>query len=210
VSLTGRLFALFYDRALASSEEAGLADRRHELLAAAHGQVVEIGAGTGANLAHYPDAVRELVLVEPEEAMRARLQRRLAGTRAAPPARVLGAPAERLPLADESFDCAVSTLVLCSVGEQAQALRELRRVLRPTGSLLFIEHVRADAPRLSRWQDRLEPLWRRCGHGCRPNRDTLAAIEAAGFSLTEVEHGCVPKAPSIVRPMISGVAAAAK
>jgi ubiquinone/menaquinone biosynthesis C-methylase UbiE len=203
MSLWGRVFARVYDRCMAATEAAGLAARRDELLAHATGTVLEIGAGTGANLSRYPDGVREIVLVEPEAPMVARLQARLGEE---PRARIVSSPAEAIPLPDASFDVAVSTLVLCTVEDQAAALSELRRLLRPGGRLLFIEHVRAEDPRLARWQDRLTPLWSRLAHGCRPNRDTLPAIAGAGFAIESVEMGRVPEAPPFVRPMISGIA----
>jgi ubiquinone/menaquinone biosynthesis C-methylase UbiE len=206
VKLWGRVFALLYDRAMAATEEAGLRDRRAALLAHAEGTVVEIGAGTGANLDRYPAAVRELVLVEPEAPMVARLRRRLAELPEAPATRVVQAPAEAIPLPDASCDVAVATLVLCTVRDPAAALAELRRVLRPGGRLLFLEHVRAEDPVLARWQDRAAPLWRLIGHGCHCNRATLQSIRGAGFLVETVEDGRVPKAPRIVRPMIAGTA----
>jgi ubiquinone/menaquinone biosynthesis C-methylase UbiE len=208
MSLWGRIFARYYDRVMADTEAAGLAARRDELLAAASGAVVEIGAGTGANVARYPAAVTELVLVEPEGPMVERLQQRLATVRPSAPARVVQAPAEAIPLPDASFDVAVSTLVLCTVADQARALAELRRLLKPGGRLLFLEHVRAEDPGLARWQDRLHPLWVRLGHGCHCNRATLTAIEDAGFVVEQLQPGRMPKAPPIVRPMIAGVAVA--
>jgi ubiquinone/menaquinone biosynthesis C-methylase UbiE len=206
VSVYGRIFAGMYDRMLAAAEEAGLADQRAEVLAHARGRVLEIGAGTGLNLARYPaSGVEALVLAEPEEPMARRLRERLAagGRRA----EVVVAPAEELPFEDASFDTVVSTLVLCTVGDQPRALAELRRVLKPGGQLLFLEHVRSeDDPKRARWQDRLDPLWKRVGHGCRCNRRTLAGIEAAGFDVREVTEGRLPKAAPIVRPGIRGVA----
>jgi ubiquinone/menaquinone biosynthesis C-methylase UbiE len=204
MSVWGRVFASMYDRMMAGTEEAGLSERRRALLSAAHGAVIEIGAGTGVNLDKYPPAVTELVLAEPEEPMAKRLEAHL--SRASVPARVVRAPAESLPFADGSFDVAVCTLVLCTVGDQPQALSELRRVLKPDGKLLFLEHVRADDPGVARWQDRLHPLWVRCGHGCHCNRATLKGLGAAGFEVERVEHGKLPKAPPIVRPMIVGSA----
>src|SRR5437879_6782312 len=114
-------------------------------------------------------------------------------------AKVLRAPAEDLPFEDDSFDVAVSTLVLCGVSDQPRALRELRRVLRPGGQLLFIEHVRSDEDRLAHWQDRLNAL-NRFMVGCECNRPTLAAIQAAGFGVTHVVHQTMPKVPAFVRP----------
>jgi ubiquinone/menaquinone biosynthesis C-methylase UbiE len=204
LSLWGRVFAALYDPYMAGSERAGLAARRRELLTQAHGSVLEIGAGTGANLSHYPASVTELLLVEPEAPMAARLERHL--HRAAAPTRIVHAPAESIPVPDSSCDFVVSTLVLCTVPDQARALAELRRVLKPSGRLLFLEHVRADDRRLARWQDRLQPLWERFGRGCHCNRRTLEAIAAAGFALGEVRRDEIPKAAPIVRPMIIGSA----
>jgi ubiquinone/menaquinone biosynthesis C-methylase UbiE len=201
MSVRGWIMAALYDRLVAASEREGMADRRRSLLAAARGRVLEVGAGTGLNVEHYPDAVDDLVLLEPEPAMARRLAARVAelGHRA----RIVEASAEQLPFDDRSFDTVVCTLVLCSVGNPQSALRELRRVLRPGGSLLFLEHVRSDDPSAARLQDRLNPIWRFIGNGCNCNRRTLSLIEAE-FSVVEVERGEVPKAPSIVRPLVSG------
>jgi ubiquinone/menaquinone biosynthesis C-methylase UbiE len=204
VSLYGRLFARIYDRALAGVETSGLADRRAALLAGAQGRVLEVGAGTGLNLAHYPPGLEQLVLTDPEQPMLVRLRRRAAelGRQAT----VIAAPAERLPFADASFDTVVTTLALCTVADLPAALREIRRVLAPGGRLLFLEHVRAPDEGLARWQDRLQPLQYRVGHGCHCNRATLAAIEAAPLHVTEVEHGRLRRAPRIVEPLITGIA----
>jgi ubiquinone/menaquinone biosynthesis C-methylase UbiE len=204
MSLSGRLFAACYDRAMSATEQAGLRERRRRLLAEAGGRVLEIGAGTGANVALYPDAVNELVLTEPEAAMARRLERTTQQLRR--PLQVVRAPAERLPFADHSFDYAVSTLVLCTVADPAATLAELRRVLRPGGRLLFLEHVRSERPELARWQDLARPVWVRLAAGCTCNRDTLSAIAGAGFVPGDVEHGSLPKAPPFVRPLVAGSA----
>jgi len=204
VSLYGRLFARLYDRASAANEAAGLADRRRALLTHARGRVLELGAGTGLNLAHYPPGIEQLVLTEPEEPMLRLLRARAAGHR--PPATVVAAPAERLPFADASVDTVVATLTLCTVDDLAAALREVRRVLVPGGRLLFLEHVRAGDARQARWQDRLHPLWKRIAHGCHCNRATLAAIEAAALDVQDVEHARMPRAPRIVEPLVVGIA----
>jgi ubiquinone/menaquinone biosynthesis C-methylase UbiE len=194
-----------YDRMLAASEEAGLADRRAEVIAGARGRVLEIGAGTGHNLRHYPhEGIDELVLTEPESPMARRLEDRVSGS--ARDIQVLRAGAEELPFADASFDTVVGTLVLCTVEDPRRALAEVRRVLAPGGRLLFLEHVRNPDPARARWQDRATPVWRYIGHGCHPNRDTPSLIAEAGFEVTELQHGHFPKGPSIVQPLVSGVA----
>jgi ubiquinone/menaquinone biosynthesis C-methylase UbiE len=205
MNVWGRLFARFYDRCMAGTEQAGLAEQRRGLLADVSGSVIELGAGTGVNLQHYPSSgINELALVEPEAPMAQRLERRVAASSL--PARVVRAPAEELPLPDDSFDVAVCTLVLCTVRDQPRALSELRRVLKPGGRLMFLEHVRSEDPNVARWQDRIQPLWVRCGHGCHCNRPTLECLGAAGFTVRDVTHTRVPKAPPIVRPMIVGMA----
>jgi ubiquinone/menaquinone biosynthesis C-methylase UbiE len=206
MSIWGRIFAGTYDRMMAKSERDGLAARRDALLAQATGDVLEIGGGTGANLSRYGAGVRSLVVTEPEPPMAHRLEQHIAERR--PDARLVQAPAEALPFEDASFDTAVATLVLCTVADQPQALRELRRVLRPGGRLLFIEHVRAESAKLARWQDRLLPINVRLGHGCHCNRATLDGIRAAGFDVLEVEHGAIPHAPPHLRPLVAGVARA--
>jgi SAM-dependent methyltransferase len=200
----GRAFAALYDRGLKATEEGGLRAMRAELLDEARGEVVELGAGTGANLGLYPPAVRRLVLVEPDRDMAKRLRAKAAS--AAPAAEIVAAPGEGLPFAAGSFDTAVATLVLCTVPDPAAAIAELARVLRPGGRLLFIEHVRAGDPALARRQDRFMRPWRFFADGCRCNRPTLASLEASAFAVERAQHGEVPKAPSIVRPLIRGVA----
>jgi ubiquinone/menaquinone biosynthesis C-methylase UbiE len=198
----GRTFAALYDRGLKATEEAGLRQMRRELLAAAGGRVLEVGAGTGVNLDLYPDGIDELVLLEPDPHMAKRLRAKLAGGRRA--ATVIEAPAERVPYEDASFDTAVATLVLCTIPDPAAALAEVSRLLKPGGRLLFLEHVRSRHPGLARWQDRLEKPWHFLADGCHCNRDTLATIDASPFQLDEVQHGRLPKAPPIVRPLVLG------
>jgi ubiquinone/menaquinone biosynthesis C-methylase UbiE len=205
MSLRARLFAMTYDRQMAKIEQAQLRDLRQGLLAAAAGDVLEIGGGTGANLPCYGPGVGSLTITEPEPPMLRRLERR--AREQAPLARVLRAPAEDLPFDDGTFDVAVSTLVLCGVSDQPRALRQLRRVLRPGGRLLLIEHVRAGDARLARRQDRLNWL-NRLVVRCDCNRPTLASVREAGFTVTEVEHLTMTQVPSFVSPLIVGSAAA--
>jgi ubiquinone/menaquinone biosynthesis C-methylase UbiE len=203
VSLRWTITAPVYDRLARKSEEEGLRALRQDLLRDATGRVLEIGAGTGANLSHYDAGIESLVITDPEQAMLKRLQK--TAHEHAPDAKVLQASAEDLPFEDDSFDTVVSTLVLCGVGDQARALREARRVLRPGGRLLFIEHVRSDDPGFARFQDRMNWL-NNLVVGCDCNRRTLSAIEAEGFDVTRLEHTVMPKAPKFVRPLIVGAA----
>jgi ubiquinone/menaquinone biosynthesis C-methylase UbiE len=193
-----------YDRMSRRFEEAEGAAKRKSLLASARGRVVEIGAGTGFNLAHYPNQLDELIVSEPNDAMRARARRRLDQGGVA--ATLVDASAESLPLPDDSVDTVVATLVLCTVPDQDAALREIRRVLKPGGRLLFIEHVRSEDPKRAKWQDRFERPWTVLADGCHPNRDTRAALESAGFRVELAEQGDMPKFPRLVRPYILGEA----
>ena len=194
-----------YDRMSRKSEEAGLGTVREGLLADANGRVLEIGAGTGVNLPYYGESVESLVVTDPEPPMLRRLREKV--REEAPQAEVVEAPAEELPFEDSGFDTVVSTLVLCGA-DQERSLGEVRRVLRPGGRLLFIEHVRSDDdPALARFQDRINWL-NRFLVGCECNRQTLAAIEGAGFTISRVEHATLPEAPKFVRPAIVGVAVA--
>ena len=204
MSLWGRIFAGIYDHVMAKTEHAGLGARRQALLAAATGDVLEIGAGTGTNLLYYGEGARTLTLTEPERPMARRLHKRILQHR--PDAQLLRAPAEDLPFNDDSFDTVVSTLVLCTVDDQPRALRELRRVLRPGGRLLFIEHVRSGDEKLARLQDRMMPINLRIAHGCHCNRPTLDGIRNAGFEVTELAHDTLKHTPPFVRPLIVGMA----
>lgn len=203
MSVRRRFFAATYDRQLRKVERAGLADMRRRLLAEAAGEVLEIGGGTGANLAHYRPAVTSLTLTEPDASMLKRLERH--ANTATPSAMVLRAPAEDLPFDDDTFDVVVSTLVLCGVDDQPRAVREIRRVLRPEGRLLFLEHVRASEPAKAKKQDRMNWL-NRAVVCCDCNRPTLETLEQGGFRTSTLEHTELPKAPSFVRPAILGVA----
>ena len=205
MTLRAKFFAMTYDRQMTKTEEGGLRAFREGLLAAATGRVLEIGGGTGANLPFYGPAVESLTMTEPQPPMLRRLERR--AREQAPATKVLRAPAEDLPFDDHTFDVAVSTLVLCGVDDQPRALRELRRVLRPGGRLLFIEHVRSDDPGRARLQDRMNWL-NRLVVCCDCNRPTLGSIQAAGFTITQVEHTALPKAPKFVSPAIMGTATA--
>jgi ubiquinone/menaquinone biosynthesis C-methylase UbiE len=205
VGLGGTIFATMYDPIMSGVEKAGMAERRRDLLASLTGDVLEIGGGTGANLACYGD-VTSLTVTEPEPAMVKRLRRRAEDS--GRQADIVEAAAEELPFPDASFDVVVSTLVLCTVRDPERALAEIRRVLRPGGRLIFVEHVRSDTPRLARLQDRVNPVWKVFGAGCNCNRSTLDTISVSGLKTTNVEQTELTKAPPWVRPLIVGTATA--
>lgn len=164
----------------------GAADHRRRLLAAAHGAVVEIGAGYGATFPFYPSAVTGVLALEPDRTLR---ELALAAARAAPvPVTVQDGVAESLPASDASIDVVVSSLVLCSVADQSVALAEAVRVLRPGGLLLFYEHVRSAHRMLAAAEDLVTPLWTRMAGGCHPNRDTVGVIAGAGLTVQGVER----------------------
>ena len=196
------IFAALYDPMAASAERRWMGERRRRLLAGAHGAVLEIGGGTGANLPHYRDVDR-VIVAEPDSFMRKRLGQRLADARV--PVEISDAEAEALPFPDGGFDTVVSTLVLCTVPDQEAALGEVRRVLRPGGRLLFIEHVRAEGS-TARWQDRLERPWGWLFAGCHPNRETVAVIEEAGFEIEAFESFLPPDPLSFLLPCVQGSA----
>jgi ubiquinone/menaquinone biosynthesis C-methylase UbiE len=200
----GRAFAAVYDRGLKSTEEAGLREMRRQILAGAKGRTIDLGAGTGVNIELFPEQVSELVLAEPDPHMLKQLRPKLAASGV--DASAIEARAENLPFEDDSFDTAVFTLVLCTVPDPEAALAEAARVLKPGGKLLFVEHVRVEDPGLARWQDRLEKPWRFLADGCHCNRDTVSLIEAAPFTLEQLERDELPKSPPIVKPLARGSA----
>jgi len=176
-------------------------ESRRKLLAPAQGRVLEVGAGTGFNARYYPEGVGDVTLTDELGGMLRRAERRAdeAGRRV----ETVTAPVERLPFEDESFDTVVGSLLLCSVDDQDAALAEIRRVLKPGGRYLFLEHVRSDDPKVARRQDRWERVWGIVAMGCHPNRDTLPRIESA-FAVDEVERSELPEGPSLIRPYVLG------
>lgn len=201
------LFARFYTHVLARNEPDELRAYRDELLAGLSGRVVEVGAGSGANFTHYPPEVTEVVAVEPEGYLR---EQALAAAPSAPVrTTVLDGIADALPLQDASCDAAVACLVLCSVPDQASALAELRRVLKPGGELRYLEHVRGATPRMARWQRAVDrTFWPRAFGGCHTARDTVGAIERAGFALERHRDLQPESLPSFlpVSPQAIGIA----
>lgn len=181
------LFARIWPRLGRQLDRQGAVHHRRRLVAGLQGRVIDVGAGDGANFAHYPESVTEVVAVEPEPYLRERAQQ--AAQQASVPVTVTGGLAEKLPGADGGFDAAVTSLVLCSVTDLPTALNEIRRVLAHGGRLRFFEHVVAEG-RAHRWlQQTLDAtIWPRMGGGCHTARDTPAAIERAGFELVSVER----------------------
>jgi SAM-dependent methyltransferase len=202
-SLVQRLAAAGYDWLFDHVDPHGGADHRRRLVEQAVGAVLEIGAGTGRNLPLYRNATR-VVALEPGPGMRARANQAAQAAQVA--VEIVDGTAEHLPFPDAAFDTVVASLVLCTVPDLAQTLAEARRVLRPGGTLRFYQHVRADDPRLARWQDRLERPWGWLAGGCHPNRDVVAAITAAGFRVLELDRFDFQIMPPLVRPHVLGVA----
>ncbi len=199
-------FAAYWDR-MVKLEARGLQELRDLTVAGLSGRVLEVGAGNGANFHRYPQTVTDLIATEPDAFMLERARKRAAELNR--PVKLHQVPAEELPFGDASFDAAVSILVLCSVSDQARALEEIRRVLKPGGRLRFIEHVRYGGALGGAYQDLLAPAWRWLGAGCNPNRRTAEAIAGAGFNIAEV-HGfkLAPPIPplSVTRPAVFGTA----
>ncbi|MEQ8276568.1 MAG: methyltransferase domain-containing protein [Deltaproteobacteria bacterium] len=199
------LVAPLYDRIMRGTEAACLAAWRAELLADLEGDVLEIGAGTGANIAHYGPRVERVRYFEPDPHMARQLKTKLA----ADPKR--GASDEVVEdlaaVADESHDAVVSTLVLCTVPDPTATLAHVRRVLAPHGRFVFLEHVAAhEHPERLAWQRRLEPLWKRVAGGCHLTRETAQTIADAGFTLEQLQRESMRKAVPWVRPTVRGVA----
>ena len=200
------LTAFFYDKFMARTEEACLKDWRHGLLRQVNGEVLEVGAGTVVNIKFYPDNVTRVVLSEPDRHMRKYLKKQVRNYRLSN-ATVTGGTAEQIESDDESFDYVVATLVCCSVTNLKASLREIRRVLRPGGGLVFLEHVAAaDGTSRRRWQNLINPVWKTFMGNCHLNRETEQAIVTVGFEVIQIERESMRKAPPIVRPTIRGIA----
>jgi SAM-dependent methyltransferase len=200
------VYAAVYDRLMAASEAKGLSDRRRTLLAAARGRVLEIGAGTGLNLAHYPsETVSSVVLLEPDSAMRRRLLARIGSGISPVPFEVHEAGIDEATFDDGSFDTVVATLALCSVPDQQRAVAAVRRWLAPDGRLLFLEHVRATGL-AGRLQRAAGPLWRHLAAGCHLDRDTLGVLRQADLAVTDCERFAMPASSILMGSCVQGVA----
>lgn len=177
---------------------------RQDLLRTARGEVLEIGLGTGLNLAQYPAGVARLQAVEPVTMLPVRLAQRCAS--AGFPVDITQQSAETLPYPDHTFDCAVSTWTLCTIADPVKALREIRRVLKPSGRFLFLEHGRSDDARVALWQDRLNPLQNLIGCGCNLNRRIDRLIADAGLVVRQLDRFVMEGIPRIGGEMYRGTA----
>jgi ubiquinone/menaquinone biosynthesis C-methylase UbiE len=200
------LMAKYYDRMLQNAEKKCLHDWRKALLQDLSGEVLELGAGTGSNLAFYPHSLKRLVLTEPNVYMRQQLEAKLTHYTHLH-AQVLTCAAESIPAPDQTFDAIVATFLLCTVKNPAIVLSEIHRVLRPNGKLIFIEHVAAlQNPARLKWQHRFEPFWKILQCGCHLTRDTEKNILTAGFNMQKISRQSIRGVFPIVRPGIWGMA----
>lgn len=183
---------------------AGFQRLRSELLQSARGEVLEIGLGTGLNLCHYPAGVSRLRTVDPAPLLPDRVAERAANVSF--PVELSRTGAEQLPYEDQSFDCVVSTWTLCTIPDPIQALREVRRVLKPTGRFLFLEHGRSDDARTAIWQDRLNPIQNVIGCGCNLNRRIDRLISEAGLDILQLDRFVMEGVPRIAGELYRGVA----
>lgn len=196
------LFPRLLDWALGSPEAN---EQRQIALANAQGKVLEIGFGTGLNLRYYPEAVTKLTALDSENFRPEVVQKRIAKARF-PVEQVQLDAGDKLPFADASFDTVVTTWTLCSIANVETALREMMRVLKPNGLLLFCEHGRSDDATTAAWQDRLNPLQKIIGCGCNMNRAMDVLIQKAGFEIVSLERFVMPNAPRILGETYRGIA----
>lgn len=198
-------FSLIYDKVMSATEAACLREWRRELLMDVQGRVLEIGAGTGASLPLYPQrADLELFLAEPEPGMRKQLTQRAQASGHAN-ITILACTAEQIDANDQSFDVVFVSLVCCSVNDIGQTLSEIRRVLKPDGRFIFLEHVAAEPGSARRkWQNGMNFLWKRVAGNCHLNRETERLIQSAGFDIQSLQRDSLRKAMPLVRPSIRG------
>lgn len=199
-----RLSARLYEPMLWLGEKAGFRRWRQRLVSQVSGSVMELGAGTGLNLPYYPAGLERLVLVEPDVHKAKLLAEKDLPAGVEP--EIMRAPGETLPFEDDSFDTVVETLVLCTVADPVVTAAEIRRVLKPDGRFLFMEHVRSDRPRLGRFQDRMEGPWKKLADGCHCNRRTVPMLEANGYEVDVLASVDQFPMPPVARPIVSGVA----
>jgi len=199
-----KLSARLYEPFLWLGEKTGFERWRKKVIGQASGSVLELGAGTGLNLKHYPSGLERLVLVEPDFHKAKLLAEK--PVPAGVDVEIVRAPGEMLPFEDDSFDMVVETLVLCTVADPESTAAEIRRVLKPDGRFLFMEHVRSDGPRLGPWQDRMEKTWMKIADGCHCNRRTVPMLRNNGFDVEVTAEQDKFPMPPVARPIVSGIA----
>ena len=206
--LNERAFAWYYPKLMGLAERAGGAALRARVVGQAVGRTLELGAGSGYNLAHYPSAVAELIVTEPSPHMLRLLERQLITD--PPPVgkwQLVQTGAEQLPFPDASFDTITAGYVHCTIARPELAVAEIERVLKPGGRYLFIEHIRAnEGSLLGRVQDLIDPLHVYVAAGCHPNRRTEQLLRQSGLSIEWLEHTNLPRSSPSVRPVILGAA----
>ena len=211
MSRIGTLYQRFVFSPVLAMADRALSGVRAGLLEQARGRVLEIGIGSGLSLDYYGDGVQELVGLEPSAELLQQCRHRLASRSGAVPTELVEGGAEHMPWPDNSFDTVVAFLVFCTIPDPEAAAREMYRVLKPGGRLIFFEHVQAPEQRLARWQNRLNPCWQPIACGCNLNRDTRSVFERAGFDMSETRVHHHPDIPlPLVRPVIAGVVDASK
>jgi ubiquinone/menaquinone biosynthesis C-methylase UbiE len=205
MSLPDRIFGFLLDWSMSSKV---IARERPPALKDAHGDVLELGFGTGLNLPYFPAAVKRLTVVDPEDLMPKRVAQRIAAARF--PVERAKLSAEHLPFEDSKFDCAVSTFTLCTIPDATAALREVRRVLKSGGSFLFLEHGLSDEPSVAKWQRRLDPIQRVLGRGCHLTRRIDQLVSDAGLEITRLDRYVIAGIPKTHSTMYRGTALARK
>lgn len=200
------VFAGMYDRFLAKFEEAGLDEKRRVMLMPAYGNALELGAGTGLNLPHYPPAVHHLTVTEPYPHMLPILDRKIktSGLCPVPRVQLTVAPAERIPFDDATFDTVCAAMILCTVRDPAVVLKEIERVLKPGGQYLFLEHVRNPDPAVARRQDRIQPCWFVFGNECHCNRPTVETLQGSSLEVVDLSRDQIPGARQFIEAMVIG------
>ncbi|HYM00252.1 MAG TPA: class I SAM-dependent methyltransferase [Blastocatellia bacterium] len=199
---TNHIFPRLLDWTLGTDEVRRL---RARALSEARGAVLEIGFGTGLNLAFYPKSVNRIVALDSEEFLKNRVAKRI-NESGLLVERVKLDASGTLPFADQSFDTIVTTFTLCSIPDELSALREMRRVLRPSGKYLFLEHGRSDDAKLARRQDRWNPVQKLIGLGCNLNRRIDAVVESSGFRIARLDRLQMAGAPAVAAPLYLGAA----
>ena len=211
MSRIGTFYERFVFSPVLAMADRALSGARVELLEHARGRVLEIGIGSGLSLDYYGDGVEELVGLEPSTALLQQCRERLTVSSQAPNTELVASSAECMPWPDNSFDTVVAFLVFCTIPDPEAAAREMNRVLKPDGQLIFFEHVQAPEQRLARWQNRLNRCWQPLACGCNLNRDTRSVFERAGFDMSGIRTHHHPDIPlPLVRPVIEGVVGASK